>query len=72
MIAPSNTEQASAWDGDEGAHWAAHAERYDSAMRAHRPIFNARAAVQGTDTVLDVGCGNGESAWYQIVRAVME
>jgi SAM-dependent methyltransferase len=62
MVAPSNAEMASAWDGDEGEHWAAHSERYDAALRAHRPIFNARAAITATDTVLDVGCGNGESA----------
>jgi SAM-dependent methyltransferase len=31
-------------------------------MSAHRPLFNARAAITATDAVLDVGCGNGESA----------
>jgi hypothetical protein len=28
-VDPSNTEQAMAWNGDEGAYWADHAEHFD-------------------------------------------
>ena len=31
-IAPSNVEQARAWDGAEGDYWAEHAERFDRSM----------------------------------------
>jgi SAM-dependent methyltransferase len=61
VIAAANAEQARAWDGDEGAHWARHEARYDAALRAYRPLFNECAAVTPTDAVLDVGCGTGQS-----------
>jgi len=28
-VDPANAEQARAWDGDEGFHWADHAQRFD-------------------------------------------
>ncbi|MEV5571034.1 methyltransferase domain-containing protein [Spirillospora sp. NPDC052269] len=53
-----NTAQAEAWNGGEGAHWAAHHDRYD---RLNRPM-NAHllAHVREGDAVLDIGCGNGQ------------
>ncbi len=54
-----NVDQARAWDGDEGDHWAAHADRYDTAMRGHRTELRARARIAADDHVLDIGCGNG-------------
>ncbi|MGO4455832.1 class I SAM-dependent methyltransferase [Streptomyces sp. M-16] len=59
-VDPSNAEQARAWDGQEGAYWAEHADRFDRAVRAYRPDFLAAADVSAADHVLDVGCGTGE------------
>lgn len=58
-VDPSNSEQARAWDGDEGAYWATHAERFDRALDAYRSTFLAAASIQPKDHVLDVGCGAG-------------
>jgi SAM-dependent methyltransferase len=59
--APPNAEQRQAWDGPEGAFWAANADRYDRAVAAYdRPLLDA-AAIEITDRVLDIGCGNGRT-----------
>ncbi|MGY1593850.1 class I SAM-dependent methyltransferase [Geodermatophilus sp. SYSU D00708] len=60
-VDPGNAEQARAWDGGEGAYWAAHADRYDDAVRDLHPVFLAAAAIGPADRVLDVGCGNGRT-----------
>lgn len=58
---PSNAEQLSAWDGDEGAYWAEHADRFDRAVAAyHRPFLDA-AGIGTADVVLDIGCGTGQT-----------
>lgn len=58
---PSNAAQLQAWDGDEGAYWAKHADAFDAAVRDYRDAFLAAAAIGAADRVLDVGCGNGET-----------
>jgi SAM-dependent methyltransferase len=58
---PSNEEQARAWDGDEGAYWAQNADQFDLALRGYREDFLTAAAISGTDRVLDIGCGTGET-----------
>jgi SAM-dependent methyltransferase len=60
-VAPSNVEQLHAWDGDEGAYWATHADRFDRSLAAYRDRFVAAARVQIVDRVLDIGCGTGET-----------
>ncbi|MGW1770872.1 class I SAM-dependent methyltransferase [Streptomyces sp. NPDC002104] len=60
-VDPVNTEQARAWDGREGAHWARHADRYDRAVRRYRTHLLAAADVSAADQVLDIGCGTGET-----------
>ena len=60
-VAPSNTEQLRAWDGDEGAYWAAHADYFDRSLAAYQPPFRAAADVRVADHVLDVGCGTGQT-----------
>jgi SAM-dependent methyltransferase len=57
----SNREQLRAWDGEEGAYWAAHAERFDrSAIPYHQRLL-AAAAIGESERVLDVGCGSGQT-----------
>ena len=59
-VAPGNNDQLAAWDGDEGAVWAAHTEFFDSSVRhLHRRLVEA-AAVASDDRVLDLGCGSGQ------------
>jgi SAM-dependent methyltransferase len=60
-VDPANAEQLAAWNGDEGAYWAAHAEYFDRAVAGHDGRFQAAAAIQPTDRVLDIGCGNGQN-----------
>jgi SAM-dependent methyltransferase len=60
-VDPSNGEQFRAWDGDEGAYWAAHADYFDrSVAEYHRRLF-AAAAITETERVLDIGCGTGQT-----------
>jgi SAM-dependent methyltransferase len=50
-----------AWDGDEGAFWAARADYFDrSAMPYHRRLLDSAAIARG-DRVLDIACGNGQT-----------
>ncbi|MDP9332085.1 MAG: methyltransferase domain-containing protein [Actinomycetota bacterium] len=58
----SNTQQLRAWDGDEGAYWAAHADHFDrSAIPYHRRLL-ASASIGESDRVLDIGCGTGQTS----------
>lgn len=60
-VARSNVEQLRAWDGDEGAYWAAHAEHFDrSALPFHRRLLVA-AGIGRDERVLDIGCGTGQT-----------
>lgn len=56
-----NTDQATAWDGDEGAHWVAHQDRYDAMTGVFTDRLLEAAALAETDRVLDVGCGCGQT-----------
>lgn len=55
----ANVEQAAAWDGPEGDHWAEHAERYDRTSRRHRGHLLAAGLISSGDEILDIGCGTG-------------
>jgi SAM-dependent methyltransferase len=60
-VDPSNTDQLRAWDGDEGAYWAEHADYFDRSIAPyHRRLFDA-AAIDVTERVLDIGCGTGQT-----------
>jgi SAM-dependent methyltransferase len=57
----ANIEMAGAWDGDEGAHWAEHADHYDASVAPHGRHLHAAAGISAGVHVLDVGCGCGAS-----------
>ena len=62
QVHDSNAAQADAWDGSEGAYWAAHADDFDrSTATYHRALLDA-AAFDAADRVLDIGCGSGQLA----------
>jgi SAM-dependent methyltransferase len=57
----ANVEMAAAWDGDEGDGWARDWERYDRGVRGHHHALLDAAAIDVSDRVLDIGCGNGQT-----------
>ena len=57
----TNAEQLQAWDGDEGAYWAAHADRFDRAVAPHHERLMSAAAISPGERVLDIGCGTGQT-----------
>ena len=60
-VDPGNAGQLAAWDGGEGSYWAAHADGYDAAMAGYHADFLAAARLTGSERVLDVGCGAGQT-----------
>jgi SAM-dependent methyltransferase len=60
-VDPSNAEQLRAWDGDSGAFWTAHADRFNEGVAAYHGQLLAAAAIEPTATVLDIGCGSGQT-----------
>jgi SAM-dependent methyltransferase len=60
-VDPSNAEQAKAWDGDEGAYWATHPDRFDRSLAAYDGRFLDTAEIRVADRVLDIGCGTGQN-----------
>jgi len=60
-VHPTNAEQLRAWDGDEGAYWAAHPDHFERALVAYDRAFFDAAAIGAADQVLDIGCGTGST-----------
>ncbi|GAA3176674.1 MULTISPECIES: class I SAM-dependent methyltransferase [Streptomyces] len=64
-----NTEQAQAWNGLEGAHWARHQDRWNAINEGfNAPLLDA-AAVTEAARVLDFGCGAGQTTRLAALRA---
>ena len=61
QVDPSNARQAKAWDGGEGAYWAAHADHFDRTIAAYHLPFLEAAAIGTSEQVLDIGCGTGQT-----------
>ena len=61
LTAVPNENMTAAWDGDEGAHWAANADRYDESVRSHHARLFDAAAIGAEEAVLDLGCGTGRT-----------
>lgn len=57
----TNVEMARAWDGEEGARWAEHAERYEATGHRLWERFVATGLIAAADAVLDIGCGTGRA-----------
>lgn len=68
-VHPSNTDQAAAWNGDEGRFWTAHAARFDAAVDRYQLAFLDAAALHGDDHILDIGCGTGGTTRAAAQRA---
>jgi SAM-dependent methyltransferase len=60
-IDTANPEQAAAWNGHEGEHWAAHADRFERIGSTIWQRLLDRGLIGHADRVLDVGCGTGGS-----------
>lgn len=61
VVDQANIDQLRAWDGEEGAYWAANADRFDRAVAEHHHRLLSAAAISGRDRVLDIGCGTGQT-----------
>ncbi|MEU7017165.1 class I SAM-dependent methyltransferase [Streptomyces sp. NPDC046385] len=59
MQQTANTTQAQAWNGYEGAHWAAQHERWNAVNAGFNEPLLGAASIRPTDHVLDIGCGAG-------------
>ena len=60
-VDPSNAQQLTAWDGDQGAYWASHAEQFEFAVAGYDRHLFAAAAINAGEQVLDIGCGSGRT-----------
>ncbi|MFC8525796.1 class I SAM-dependent methyltransferase [Nocardia sp. NPDC057227] len=64
MAAPTptaNHAQTAAWDGAEGAYWAANHDIFEAVLERYQPAFDRAAAIRPQHRVLDIGCGTGAS-----------
>ncbi|MFU8850436.1 class I SAM-dependent methyltransferase [Micromonospora sp. SL1-18] len=69
MHAFVNVEQAEAWNGPEGTHWAEHAAQWDAVSAELNEPLLAAGGIKPDDRVLDLGCGNGQSTRLAARRA---
>ncbi|NUT98972.1 MAG: methyltransferase domain-containing protein [Saccharothrix sp.] len=60
-VDPTNSDQLTAWDGDQGTFWADHADRFDEGAAGYHRLLLDAARLTPSDHVLDIGCGTGKS-----------
>ncbi|MFD5126522.1 class I SAM-dependent methyltransferase [Streptomyces olindensis] len=64
-----NTEQAQAWNGPEGAHWARNQDRWNAVNGGFdEPLLDA-AGITRDHRTLDLGCGSGQTTRLAALRA---
>ncbi|MEV0122147.1 class I SAM-dependent methyltransferase [Streptomyces sp. NPDC050703] len=64
-----NTQQAQAWNGPEGSHWARNQDRWNAVNEGFdEPLLDA-AGIAGDYRVLDLGCGSGQTTRLAARRA---
>ncbi|MCI2420737.1 class I SAM-dependent methyltransferase [Saccharopolyspora sp. K220] len=69
MASIVNTQQADAWNGYEGSHWAEHQDRYDAVNSGFNEHLLSAASIGERDRVLDIGCGSGQTTCLAAARA---
>ncbi|MFF2778528.1 class I SAM-dependent methyltransferase [Streptomyces sp. NPDC058052] len=65
----ANKQQAQAWNGPEGAHWADHHDRFDRLNGGFDDALFTAAAIKEHDHVLDIGCGAGQTTRHAARQA---
>ncbi|MGY5080904.1 class I SAM-dependent methyltransferase [Streptomyces nigrescens] len=69
MLDVVNTEQAQAWNGPEGTHWARNQDRWNAVNEGfNEPLLDA-AGIAEDHRVLDIGCGSGQTTRLAALRA---
>ncbi|MEV5878351.1 methyltransferase domain-containing protein [Streptomyces sp. NPDC052101] len=64
-----NTEQAQAWNGPEGVHWARNQDRWNAVNEGfNKPLLDA-ADIAEDHRTLDLGCGSGQTTRLAALRA---
>jgi SAM-dependent methyltransferase len=66
----TNAEQASDWDGADGAYWATYHREYERLLGVFDSILLDATDVRAGDVCLDVGCGTGATTRALAARAV--
>ncbi|WNF30763.1 class I SAM-dependent methyltransferase [Streptomyces sp. C11-1] len=64
-----NTQQAQAWNGPEGAHWARTQDRWNAVNEGFNERLLDAAGITGDHRVLDLGCGSGQTTRLAALRA---
>ncbi|MEU1663078.1 methyltransferase domain-containing protein [Streptomyces sparsogenes] len=64
-----NADQAQAWNGLEGTHWARNQDRWNAVNEGfNEPLLDA-AGIARDHRILDVGCGSGQTTRLAALRA---
>ena len=69
-VDPTNTDQASDWDGANGEYWAKYATEYERLLGVFDSTLLEAGAVASDDQCLDFGCGTGATTCALAGRAV--
>lgn len=69
-VDPSNVDQLGAWDGQQGDFWTSRADRFNEGVAGYQDEFLDAARIDRASTVLDIGCGSGQTTRDAARRAV--